>query len=442
VQWDRGEARMTAEQLAKYRLDTSWQEVVQLDSVVPGRTLPNPEKWEHINPARANGGPMHLPLTGEVAGPSVLRVQVLLDRARFSPGIMDGHWGKNTAEAVYWFQRAEGLRATAQVDSATFARLTERGGAPRELVRRHVLTADDVKGPFTPIPEDIYEQAKLECSCYESLSEKLSEMFHATPELLGQLNPGVDLNAVKAGDALHVPAVRDDERAKPRGQVAKLVVSGRGTYVHAVDARGRILYHFPSTLGGKYSPSPSGQFRVTAVARDPVWHYQPSRLTNIPDDEPEAMIPAGPNVAVGVVWIDLSVPHYGIHGTAVPETIGYTSSSGCVRLTNWDASFLASQVQAGTPVEFRDVPQQAGGQTQEAAAAEAATRRSTGETRTSQPRAEPSGPRSTEEAGPEPARRETPRPAAPARPRRDTAASRPAADTSHAGHEGHGTPRR
>jgi lipoprotein-anchoring transpeptidase ErfK/SrfK len=353
VAWNRRMAAMSPEEMNRARMDMSWQEVVQLDPAT-GPEIPNPEKWEQITAQSVNTAPQHVPLHGDVGGPSVLRTQILLDRALFSPGIMDGRWGKNTAEALYWFQHREGLRKTARLDSATFQRLRQAAGNPQELVVRKTLTEDDVKGPFTKIPEDIYEHAKLECSCYESLSEKLSETYHATPDLLQKLNPGVDLNTVRAGQQLYLPAVRE-ENATGRGQVAKLVVSGRGTYVHALDAGGRILYHFPSTLGGSYSPSPSGAFKVNGVTQDPSWHYQPDILVGVPDNEPDAMIPAGPNVAVGAVWIDLSEPHYGIHGTNEPQTIGYASSNGCVRLTNWDVKFLSRYVRSGVPVEFRDI---------------------------------------------------------------------------------------
>lgn len=353
VAWNRRLAAMSPQEMERARMDMSWQEVVQLDPAT-GPDIPNPEKWEQISAQAVNTLPQHVPLNGDVGGPSVLRAQILLDRALFSPGIMDGRWGKNTAEALYWFQHREGLPKTARLDSATFQRLRQAAGNPRELVVRKTLTEDDVKGPFTPIPDDIYEHAKLSCSCYESLSEKLSETYHATPDLLQKLNPGVDLDGLRAGQQVYLPAVRDDN-AGGRGQVAKLVVSGRGTYVHALDAGGRILYHFPSTLGGSYSPSPSGAFKVNGVTPDPSWHYQPDILVGVPDNEPDAMIPAGPNVAVGAVWIDLSEPHYGIHGTSEPQTIGYTSSNGCVRLTNWDVKFLSRYVRAGVPVEFRDI---------------------------------------------------------------------------------------
>lgn len=350
----RPEAAMTPEELASQRLSGAWRRVVQLDSVPGTDTVANPERWEQISAERVNQSPAFLPLSGDVAGPSVLRVQVLLDRALFSPGMIDGRWGDNTEKAVYWLQRREGIPATGRVDRPTFDRLVRLASAPNQLVRPHRLSAQDVAGPFVETPEDIYEQAELECLCYESLSEKLGEMFHVTPELLGQMNPGVDLNTVPAGTTIQVPAVRTDNAAGST-PVARIAVSDQGGYVHALDANGRIVYHFPSTLGSTYNPSPTGDFRVTNVAFDPTWHYQPEIIEDA-EPGPDAMIPAGPNVAVGKVWMELNKEHYGIHGTSAPQTIGYTTSSGCVRLTNWDAVFLARQVdeRLPVPVEFRD----------------------------------------------------------------------------------------
>lgn len=352
---------LTAEDLERGRMDAEWRQVVELDSI-PGAASPrNPEKWDAITPEGVNQGTMFVPLYGDVAGPSTLRTQVLLDRALFSPGIMDGRWGKNTEKAVYWLQQREGLKRTGRLDAETLARLTELAGNPQQIIRPYTLTADDVKGPFVEIPADIYEHAKLECSCYESLTEKLSEQFHATPDLLGKLNPGMNLDGLAAGQTIQVPNIREAGQAGSSGAVGKLVVSDRGKYLHALDGSGKILYHFPTTLGSSYDPSPTGDFRVTRIARNPDWHYQPAILAHVESSKPDALIPPGPNNAVGLVWMALSVPHYGIHGTRSPETIGYASSAGCVRLTNWDALFLAERVKPGTPVEFRDTHNAAGG---------------------------------------------------------------------------------
>ncbi len=355
------ERELTPEELERGRFSNEWTGVVQLDTTGAGTAVRNPEKWEQISTEQMNTGAAFLPLGGEVAGPSVYRVQILLDRAFFSPGMMDGHWGKNTAKAVYFFQQREGLRTTGRVDSVTYNKLAEVAGRPEQLVVARTLSAEDVKGPFAELPDSIYDQAKLDCTCYESLTEKLTESFHTSAELLAKLNPGVDLDGLTAGQTLNVPNVRDPD-ARAEGKIAELSVSGRGSFVHALDAGGRILYHFPSTLGATYEPSPQGEFKVTNVTKNPWWHFQPALLEKVPDDRPDARIPPGPNNRVGLVWMSLSAPHYGIHGTNKPEAIGYTSSAGCVRLTNWDALFLADKVERNTPVHFRDVQGRTGGQ--------------------------------------------------------------------------------
>lgn len=346
---------LSPDELERGRMDASWREVVQLDSAGAPATAGSPERWEQLSAEQINTGPMHLPLGGDVAGASVVRVQTLLDRALFSPGVIDGRWGKNVEKAVYWLQKREGLPATGQVDSTTFRRLVQLAGNPQQLLREHRLTADDVAGPFVAMPQDIYDAHELDCTCYESLSEKLAERFHVARELLAKLNPDADLDALRAGDQLIVPAVRD-EAAAPRAPVADIVVSVRGSYLHAKDAQGRILYHFPTTLGSGYDPEEGEAIRVNSATPDPWWHLQPELLHTGDPNRPDVKIPPGPNNAVGTVWIDLSKEHYGIHGTAHPETIGYATSSGCVRLTNWDVEFLGERVDSGVPVRFRDVP--------------------------------------------------------------------------------------
>jgi hypothetical protein len=136
--------------------------------------------------------------------------------------------------------------------------------------------------------------------------------------------------------------------------VARDVVSGRGFFVHALDERGRVLFHFPTTLGSSYDPSPAGELEIVSITPDPWFHYQPRLLSGVNRSKPSTLVPPGPNNPVGGIWIKLSQPHYGIHGTREPATIGYESSSGCVRLTNWDAAFLGARLAPGVRVEFRD----------------------------------------------------------------------------------------
>lgn len=349
------EHHLAREEIEAGRRDPSWRRVVGLDDpAVAGDSSASPESLDDIDPGTLHESPTHLPVGENMEGPSVLRVQVLLDRALFSPGIIDGSWGKNTEKAVYWLQRREGLEPTGTVDQPTFERLQVLAGRPDSVARHRALTAEDVEGPFIDLPSDVYERAEMECLCYESLSEKLAERFHTSPDLLQRLNPEVDLNTLQAGDRIMAPDVRA-ESAAAEARVARLRISDAGHFVHALDSAGVVLFHFPSTLGSAYDPSPSGDFAVTSVTEDPWWHYQPSILEDVPDDEPEAKLPPGPNNAVGLVWMALSEPHYGIHGTKAPETIGYSTSAGCVRLTNWDALFLARRMDPPVPVSFTDV---------------------------------------------------------------------------------------
>ncbi|HLE84959.1 MAG TPA: L,D-transpeptidase family protein [Thermoanaerobaculia bacterium] len=324
-----------------------------------------PERWEDITPEALVGDPARLPIDREGGGATALRVQWLLDRAGFSPGIIDGRWGKNTEKAVFWLQERLGLEPTGRVDPDLYRRLVaEVGGG--EPVRRYTVTREDLAGPFTRVPEETAAKAELDCLCYETPAELLAERFHTTPELLALLNPDADL---AVGTELWVPAVevvepprqaaRNGEReagaasGAEAGEVDRIVVSRRGFYLHALDASGRILRHFPTTVGSRYDPSPDGAFRVTGIAWRPDFHYQPKLFSDVPDTDEELMLPPGPNSPVGVVWIGLSEDGYGIHGSARPETIGYTTSHGCIRLTNWDATTLARLIAQGVPVVFR-----------------------------------------------------------------------------------------
>ena len=150
------------------------------------------ESFKGLDANAINAAPVVVPVTGDVAGPSVLKTQVYLDRSGFSVGALDGRWGKNSAIALWWFQRSRGLNATdpGALDEQTYRTLAAGAGAVPALVQR-TLTEDDVKGPFVTLPDDVYEKEKLDCLCYESLPEKLAERFHTTVELLEQLNPGV-----------------------------------------------------------------------------------------------------------------------------------------------------------------------------------------------------------------------------------------------------------
>lgn len=342
---------LTEAEVEKGRLDQDWKKFAQLDAPAEKNKTPNKEKWSDVTAENVNKKEQYFPLSGDVAGPSVLRAQILLDRTNFSPGIIDAKWGKNTEKAVYWLQKSEALPANGQIDNKTYQKILELAENPTEFVTERKLSEKDVAGPFKKIPADIYEKAKMDCMCFESLEEKLSETFHISPALLKQLNPKVSINDLKAGDSLIVPNINPANENTDK-DVVKIVVSDGGHFVHGLNAEDKIIVHYPSTLGSSYNPSPSGEYKINSITKDPWWHYQPELLDG--GSGKDARIPPGPNNAVGVMWMDLSKPHYGIHGTSAPETIGYATSHGCIRLTNWDALDLGSRIEKGTPVVFRD----------------------------------------------------------------------------------------
>jgi len=312
------------------------------------------ESFEKLTPDAINHAPVVVPLKGDVSGPSVLKTQVYLDRLDFSVGVLDGRWGRNTAISLWWYQRSRGIEAAdpGALDEATFRSLAEGAAGVPALVSR-TLTEDDVKGPFVTVPDDMYEKAELDCLCYESKKEKLAELFHTTQDFLDRMNPDVDFSSLNAGDRIWVPNVREPLK-QDRPDIARVVVSIRGNTFNGFDAAGNLIFHAPTTVGSKYDPSPNETTTVAKVVFDPHFHYQPTLFAEVPDSDPEANLNPGPNSPVGVVWIALSKPHFGIHGTSDPDSIGYASSHGCVRLSNWDAGEAGHRVMPGVPVEFLD----------------------------------------------------------------------------------------
>ena len=164
------------------------------------------------------------------------------------------------------------------------------------------------------------------------------------------LNPDA---AFSAGDAIWVPNVREP-LTQDRPDIARVSISIRGNTFNAFDAAGNLVFHSPTTLGSKYDPSPRETVEVKKITFDPWFHYQPTLFHEVSDSDPEANLPPGPNSPVGVVWVALSKPHFGIHGTSDPDSIGYASSHGCVRLANWDAQDVARRLKPGVQVEFVD----------------------------------------------------------------------------------------
>lgn len=310
------------------------------------------ESFKGLDANAINNAPINVPVTGDLRGPSVLRAQVYLDRIRFSVGSIDGRWGRNSGITVWWYQRARGIEPTGDVDEPTFRKLAEEAGyAP--VVVPYTLTAGDVKGPFTDIPDSPYDKAKLSHLNYRSLREELSERFHCTEDFLAELNPDVKFSELQAGQTINALNVRPPMTAD-QPDIARIIISISGNSFNAFDANGNVVFHAPTTVGAGYDPSPTETLHIVNIFQNPSFHYDPTLYHEVPDTMPDAHLPPGPNTPVGVVWMALSKEHYGIHGTDDPDSIGYASSHGCVRLTNWDAAEVSHRVKPGVLVSFVD----------------------------------------------------------------------------------------
>ena len=312
-------------------------------TTVPRATPPEAGSTPPTSPGAATVAPAPAPETRP--DPALVRAQILLDRTRFSPGIVDGLGGENTRQAIAAFEKANDLPVDGALDAMVYERLT--AGDARQVLSDYTITAADAAGPFIgTVPEDIADMGRLETVGYANAREALAEKFHMSEALLDALNPGVDF--ARAGQTIVVAA---NGPAALQGEVARIIVDKAESSVRAFDAEGNLLAFYPATIGSGDTPSPTGRHTVRAVAPRPNYTYDPSRVS-YGDGGDKVVVPPGPNNPVGSVWIDLSRDTYGIHGTPEPAEIGKTASSGCVRLTNWDAEQLAGAVKPGVEVRF------------------------------------------------------------------------------------------
>lgn len=272
---------------------------------------------------------------------AMVRLQVLLDRAGASPGVIDGFDGDNVRKAIFAFETMRGLPADGQPDPEVLQAL-ETGGP---VIGTYDIRPDDVAAIVPPIPADYAEMAKRDFLGYTSVPEELAERFHMDEDLLVTLNPG---SSFTAGETIAVAAYGPDLE----GQVARIEADKTLRQVRAYDAGDRLIAAYPATIGSEDNPSPSGTHLVEGVAPMPTYTYNPKINFQQGGNTSVLTIPPGPNGPVGSMWIDLSEPTFGIHGTPEPSKIDKTASHGCVRLTNWDANELAKLVKPGVPVVF------------------------------------------------------------------------------------------
>lgn len=298
-----------------------------------------------LSPDAVNDAALAREVRGGSSGAATLRAQVLLERARFSPGEIDAAYGSNMQRAIAGFQARNGIEASGVVDADTWSALNTDTGP---VLGEHTIAAEDVAGPFVELPTDMMEKAELQALGFESAAEALGEKFHASPKLLGKLNPG---KTFAAGETIVVPLVTVEQ---PLAKAATVVVDKSDSTVSLVDEAGATFAQFPASTGSERDPLPLGEWKVLGVARNPVFHYNPELFWDANPKDAKAKIPPGPNNPVGTVWVDLSKEHYGIHGTPEPGKVGKTQSHGCIRLANWNADLLAQAVGPGTPALLQD----------------------------------------------------------------------------------------
>ncbi|WP_294095825.1 L,D-transpeptidase [Sphingomonas sp.] len=300
---------------------------------------------------------------------TVLHAQVILDHLGFSPGILDGREGQSLTAALRGFQTSRGMATSGKLDRPTLEALYPyRALRP---VKKLTLDAAALRGPYVnPLPKDPAAQAKLSALAYTRPLEKLAEMFHTTPEVLVELNPGgapigvgstfIFPNALPA--SRDYPAdLREDwkqtltdlnvDANQPSGD---RIVVDKSESVLKVYSGERLVAQFSATMGSKHDPLPIGTWKINGADYNPKFHFNPDLFWDAKPGDKAAMLPPGPNGPVGVIWLDLSKEHYGIHGTPEPQTIGRTESHGCIRLTNWDAARLSLMIKPGTPAIFQE----------------------------------------------------------------------------------------
>ena len=347
---------------------------------------------ELIPDAMASNDDHNAALPPEDVPRPLMQAQVVLDRIGFTPGVIDGKMGMSTVNALKGFQEARGLPITGELDQATQQALAQWQHIP--ATRVVTIPPEFANDQFVQIPKEREDQAKLPAMGYQSLGEKIAERFHTTEEVLAELNPQLSGGtgmpaeaqagtndtqpkpkpsiAYKAGMQLRVPnigadkfdpaAVKDPKWADTlrllgvgtdQPKAAKIEVDKSDEVLRVLDGQGKLLAQFTATMGSSQFPLPIGTWKIRGVGYNPPWQYDPSLLATADKSDPKLEIPAGPNNPIGVVWIDLSKEHYGIHGTDEPSHIGRAESNGCIRLTNWDAARLAQMVGSGIEAVFK-----------------------------------------------------------------------------------------
>ncbi len=302
----------------------------------------SPQDWsvDGINRANWSEG------LGRGQYPVYARAQVMLNNLHVSPGAIDASSGKNFLKALAAYQQIQGLPVTGELTKQTWDSLLKNQKAA--AFGTYQITAEDLKGPYAKsIPRNYALQAKMPGLYYTRVTEMLGEKFHLDEEFLKKINPKA--NFKKVGTSIIVPIVRND---LPQ-DVSLIIAHKAARQLYLYNHLNQLIASFPATIGGSGTPSPKGTHTVIKVAPNPVYGYNPKNFVQ-GSNRKKLALPPGPNGPVGNMWIALSKPTFGIHGTPNPSTISKSASHGCIRLTNWDANDLGRRVQPGVVVKFLD----------------------------------------------------------------------------------------
>ena len=348
--------------------DQQTQAPAAKQAAVPEAADADPAEAMAFQPAAPGNAPASK--TMPAAATPDMHVQVVLDRLGFSPGVIDGKAGRSFTLALKGFQAAKDIAQTGKLDEATRKALAQWEAVPA-VVAVTVPQAFVSQRFYPDLPNTEAGMAAFDHLGYRTMVEALAERFHTTPDTLIALNGKSAI--IGAGQVLRVPNIANvppgtlgkDARgwnetlvslgvAPDQPKVDHLVVDKSEGWLRAYDEKDKLVAQFPVTTGSSHDPLPIGTWTIKGEARNPDYQFNPKLFWDAPDDAKATKLPPGPNGPVGVVWMDLSKPHYGIHGTPEPQNIGRTASHGCVRLTNWDAARLAQMVAPGTKVVFQE----------------------------------------------------------------------------------------